>query len=161
MRAFAKHCGWGEWCNEVSGDGTARFPPPEIAKCDIDIPSGKSVYALATYRRGKRLKYHRQDSPACRRISRGRLRAAWAGDKRKQIVRRRVVAEDLLGQRHLVHFGRPVGDAHDEGADDMADERHLVGDAERAVDVQRPRRDVVIDLGIAAFTAAMSLRTLR
>jgi hypothetical protein len=37
--------------------------------------------------------------------------------------------------------------------------RHLVARAERAVQLQRPLGDVVQHLGIATFTAAMSLRT--
>ena len=33
--------GWGEWCNALNGDGSARFPPPEIAKRDFDLPAGE------------------------------------------------------------------------------------------------------------------------
>ena len=42
-----------------------------------------------------------------------------------------------------MHLGGAVGEAHVERLEHHRGERHLVGDAERAVELQRPRRDVV------------------
>src|SRR6478735_5691550 len=66
--------------------------------------------------------------------------------RREQIVGRLVLAQDLTGDRGLVHLGGPVGEGHDLGADQHPGERHLVRHAERAVEVHRPQHDVVVHL---------------
>src|SRR6266851_5430023 len=64
-----------------------------------------------------------------------------------QVVAGGVVTQYLAGHSHLVYLGRPVGDAQDAGRHDHLVERHLVARAERAVDLQRPQRDVVQHAG--------------
>src|SRR5215204_3440690 len=62
---------------------------------------------------------------------------------REQTLVRLITLQHLPGDRHLVHLGRPVGDAHDRRRQPHAGERHLVRHAERTVDVHRAVHDVV------------------
>ena len=62
---------------------------------------------------------------------------------REQVGRRLVVLQQLPGERDLVHLGGAVGEAEHERLDEVLHERHLVGDAERAVHLERARRHVV------------------
>ena len=58
-------------------------------------------------------------------------------------VRRAIVPEQLASDGDLVDLGRAVGQAHDTGAMDHPEERHLIRRAERAMHLHRSPGDVV------------------
>ena len=64
-----------------------------------------------------------------------------------QPVDRLVALEHLAGDGVAVHLGGPVDQTHDRRRHPHPAERHLVGDAERPVDLDGPLGHVVEDLG--------------